>query len=124
MRTITLEEHFVTESFLRATGVYGNAAPAWLDALQPKLLDLGAGRIAAMDDADIDLQVLSLPETSALYRKRSEREESGSSFRKLSYWNRIAPNTTNCRPSHEGALRGFCLMKSPYYRLLNGRLQR
>jgi predicted TIM-barrel fold metal-dependent hydrolase len=60
MRTITLEEHFVTESFLRATGAYGNATPAWLDALQPKLLDLGAGRIAAMDDAGIDLQVLSL----------------------------------------------------------------
>ena len=60
MRTITLEEHFVTESFLRATGAYGNATPAWLEALQPKLLDLGAGRIAAMDDAGIDLQVLSL----------------------------------------------------------------
>ena len=60
MRTITIEEHFVTESFLRATGAYGNATPAWLEALQPRLLDLGAGRIAAMDDAGIDLQVLSL----------------------------------------------------------------
>src|ERR1700684_4277688 len=60
MRTITLEEHFVTESFLRATGAYGNATPAWLEALQPRLLDLGAGRMAAMDDAGIDLQVLSL----------------------------------------------------------------
>ena len=60
MKTITLEEHFVTESFLRATGAYGNTTPAWLDALQPKLLDLGAGRLAAMDDAGIDLQVLSL----------------------------------------------------------------
>ena len=58
MRTITLEEHFVTESFLRAMGAHGNATPAWLEALQPKLLDLGAGRIAAMDDAGIDLQVL------------------------------------------------------------------
>src|SRR6202050_3052935 len=60
MRTITLEEHFVTESFLRATGAYGSATPAWLEALQPQLLDLGAGRIAAMDAAGIDLQVLSL----------------------------------------------------------------
>jgi uncharacterized protein len=60
MKTITLEEHFVTESFLRATSAYGNTAPAWLDALQPKLLDLGAGRIAAMDEAGIDLQALSL----------------------------------------------------------------
>jgi predicted TIM-barrel fold metal-dependent hydrolase len=60
MRTITLEEHFVTESFLRATGAYGNSAPAWLDALRPKLLDVGAGRIAAMDEAGVDVQVLSL----------------------------------------------------------------
>ena len=60
MRTITLEEHFVTESFLRATGAYGKTVPPQLAALQPKLLDLGAGRIAAMDEAGIDLQVLSL----------------------------------------------------------------
>ena len=60
MRTITLEEHFVTKSFLRATGAYDHAAPPWLAALQPRLLDLGPGRIAAMDEAAIDLQVLSL----------------------------------------------------------------
>ena len=54
MRTITLEEHFLTESFVRATG-----APRFAE-LQPKLLDLGAGRIADMDEAGIDLQVLSL----------------------------------------------------------------
>ena len=59
MRTITLEEHFVTESFLRATGAYGEAAGP-LAAMHPKLLDLGVGRIAAMDEAGIDLQVLSL----------------------------------------------------------------
>jgi len=63
MRTITLEEHFLTESFLRAANAAGNAAPAWLDALKPKLLDLGAGRIAAMDEGGIDLQVLSLAAT-------------------------------------------------------------
>jgi len=60
MRTITLEEHFVTETFLRATGAYGKSAPPQLAVLQPKLLDLGAGRIADMDEAGIDLQVLSL----------------------------------------------------------------
>jgi hypothetical protein len=54
MRTITLEEHFVTDSFVRATGT-----PRFAE-LQPKLLDLGAGRIADMDEAGIDLQVLSL----------------------------------------------------------------
>jgi predicted TIM-barrel fold metal-dependent hydrolase len=60
MRTITLEEHFVTESFLRATGAYGKAGPAWMAELQAKLLDLGASRVAAMDEAGIDLQVMSL----------------------------------------------------------------
>ena len=60
MKTITLEEHFVTESFLRATGAYGHAALPQMAALQPKLLDLGQGRIAALDEAQIDLQVLSL----------------------------------------------------------------
>jgi predicted TIM-barrel fold metal-dependent hydrolase len=60
MRTITLEEHFVTPGFLQATGAYyGNGAPA-LQALQQKLLDLGDGRIADMDEAGVDLQLLSL----------------------------------------------------------------
>jgi uncharacterized protein len=59
MRTITLEEHFVTSSFLHAAGAYGDGAPA-LQAIQQKLLDLGDGRIADMDEAGVDLQVLSL----------------------------------------------------------------
>jgi predicted TIM-barrel fold metal-dependent hydrolase len=59
MRTITLEEHFVTESFLKA--VHGdNPVPTPIARLQPKLLDLGAGRIAAMDEGGVDVQVLSL----------------------------------------------------------------
>jgi uncharacterized protein len=60
MSTITLEEHFVTKSFLRATGAYAHGAPRPLVELQPQLLDIGAGRIAAMDEAFIDFQVLSL----------------------------------------------------------------
>ena len=61
MRTVALEEHFVTESSLRATGV-PLLPRVWpqSDELQPKLLDIGAGRIAAMDEASIDFQVLSL----------------------------------------------------------------
>jgi uncharacterized protein len=54
MSTITLEEHFVTESFVRVTG-----GPRFAE-LQPKLADLGGGRISDMDAAGIDLQVLSL----------------------------------------------------------------
>ena len=57
MKTITLEEHFVTEEFLKALGA--GDAPA-LKPLKDKLLDLGAGRLAAMDEGGVDLQVLSL----------------------------------------------------------------
>ncbi len=60
MKTIALEEHFVTESFLRATGAYERDLPQRMLALRGKLLDLGAGRIQAMDEAGISLQVLSL----------------------------------------------------------------
>jgi predicted TIM-barrel fold metal-dependent hydrolase len=60
MKTITLEEHFVTESFLRATGAYEKAGPPHMVELQPKLLDMGTGRIAAMDEAGIDFQMMSL----------------------------------------------------------------
>ena len=60
MRIVTLEEHFVTQSFLKATGADNQSARSPIARLHPKLLDLGAGRIAAMDEAAIDYQVLSL----------------------------------------------------------------
>ena len=60
MRTITLEEHVATQNFLKATGAYGQDAPEGLQQVRNKLLDLGDGRIAAMDEAGIDVQVLSL----------------------------------------------------------------
>jgi predicted TIM-barrel fold metal-dependent hydrolase len=60
MRTIALEEHFVTSSFLKATGAYGQGTPPAMAELQPRLLNLGDERIAAMDAAGIDFQVLSL----------------------------------------------------------------
>jgi predicted TIM-barrel fold metal-dependent hydrolase len=59
-KTITLEEHYVTQSFLRATAAHGHATPPALLPVQAKLLDLGPGRIAAMDESAIDLRVLSL----------------------------------------------------------------
>jgi predicted TIM-barrel fold metal-dependent hydrolase len=60
MKTITLEEHFVTESFLKATNAFGDNVPERMRALRGQLLDIGDGRIAAMDEAGITLQVLSL----------------------------------------------------------------
>jgi uncharacterized protein len=67
MKTIALEEHFVTADFLKATGAYGAAANPRLQRIQIQMLDLGAGRIAAMDEAGIDLQVLSLTRASVDY---------------------------------------------------------
>jgi predicted TIM-barrel fold metal-dependent hydrolase len=61
MRTITLEEHFATPEFLKATAQLQSAARIdFVKAVESKLLDLGQGRIADMDAAGIDMQVLSL----------------------------------------------------------------
>lgn len=58
-RVITLEEHFTTPDFLRATAKFlpRPARSAGLDAM---LLDLEESRIAAMDEGRVDLQILSL----------------------------------------------------------------
>ena len=58
MRTIALEEHFWTDELAAApgTGVLARANGAVLDGL---LRDVGAARIADMDAAGIDVQVLS-----------------------------------------------------------------
>lgn len=58
-RVITLEEHFTTPSFLKATARF-TPAVARSQALEAKLLDLGAGRLSAMDEGKVDLQILSL----------------------------------------------------------------
>ena len=60
MHTVTLEEHFVTQDFLEATAGSGLGNTPQLRQMHPKLLDLGEGRIAAMDEAGISTQVLSL----------------------------------------------------------------
>ena len=63
MRTITLEEHYATPAFLRGPGrsLQARASTGGFAAgLVEALLDLGPGRIAHMDQAGIDVQVLSL----------------------------------------------------------------
>lgn len=66
MRTITLEEHYATTAFMDSPGraLMERAAATVhhpdLAALVEQLCDLGEGRIAAMDAAGIDVQVLSL----------------------------------------------------------------
>lgn len=61
MRTITLEEHFVTPEILKkSTEIQPASRNIFVKAVEEKLLDLGKGRIADMDTAGIDLQVMSL----------------------------------------------------------------
>jgi uncharacterized protein len=64
MRTITLEEHFASPGFLEGPGrelkaqasAFGPAAAKLFE----RLIDIGEKRIAEMDNAGIDMQVLSL----------------------------------------------------------------
>jgi predicted TIM-barrel fold metal-dependent hydrolase len=62
MRTITLEEHISTPEFLEATAkvLHVDSVADFWKANRAKLLDVGKDRIAEMDAAGIDLQVLSL----------------------------------------------------------------
>lgn len=71
MRTITLEEHFTTAKFTEGLGRRLKEAAQRVERLNKineKLTDLGAGRLAEMDAAGIDVQVLSLtaPGTEAM----------------------------------------------------------
>ncbi|HEY4009952.1 MAG TPA: amidohydrolase family protein [Acidobacteriaceae bacterium] len=60
MKTITLEEHFVTTEFLKATDALGGNTPIEIARMQEKLLDLGDIRLRAMDEGGVTQQVLSL----------------------------------------------------------------
>ena len=55
MRTITLEEHYATPAFIQGPGQY----LAGYAEIVEQLCDLDDRRIADMDTADIDVQVLS-----------------------------------------------------------------
>ena len=58
MRTITLEEHFVSRRFTETTE-FNLGGPTGLDLSGGELSDLGALRLKHMDEAGIDLQVIS-----------------------------------------------------------------
>ena len=64
MRTITLEEHFATPGFLDGPGrdlrEQARQVGSRAEQLMRDLCDMGEGRIAQMDAAGIDMQVLSL----------------------------------------------------------------
>lgn len=64
MRTITLEEHFATSGFLDGPGrdlrEQARQVGSRAEQIMRDLCDMGEGRIAQMDAAGIDMQVLSL----------------------------------------------------------------
>ncbi len=63
MRTITLEEHYVTPGFLSGPGrdlAERAARGGWRARIVEQLRDVDEGRLAEMDAAGIDVQVLSL----------------------------------------------------------------
>src|ERR1700739_1547012 len=61
MRTITLEEHFVTPEILKkSTEIQPASRNIFLKAVEENLVDLGKIRCADMDAAGIDLQIISL----------------------------------------------------------------
>jgi predicted TIM-barrel fold metal-dependent hydrolase len=64
MRTITLEEHFATSAFLDGPGrdlrEQARQIGSRAEQIMRDLCDMGEGRIAQMDAAGIDMQVLSL----------------------------------------------------------------
>jgi predicted TIM-barrel fold metal-dependent hydrolase len=59
IRVITLEEHFTTLDYLGVTRQFTTPSAA-SESLEAKLLDLDDGRLHAMDEGGVDLQVLSL----------------------------------------------------------------
>ncbi|HUH96683.1 MAG TPA: amidohydrolase family protein [Anaerolineales bacterium] len=64
MKTITLEEHYVSPSFLEGPGrgliAQAKNPESYIGRIFEQLRDLGEKRIAEMDSAGIDVQVLSL----------------------------------------------------------------
>jgi uncharacterized protein len=64
LRAITLEEHYATPAFIEGPGRHlkqlARAVQPGMVGVVDQLCDLGEGRIAAMDGARIDMQVLSL----------------------------------------------------------------
>jgi predicted TIM-barrel fold metal-dependent hydrolase len=63
MKVITLEEHFTTPAYVKATAGTGFGAGqpnAYMESIQRKQADLGDSRLADMDASGIDIQVFSL----------------------------------------------------------------
>ena len=74
MKAIALEEHFTTHEFQKAIKPFTTETPG-SKALKEKLLNLGSERLSAMDEGEVDMQVLSL--SSAGFEKISSDVATG-----------------------------------------------
>ncbi len=77
MRTIAIEEHFLSRTFTETFA--NNAANAAFDAPLAQLRDLGAARVKDMDASGIDLQVISHtlfpPDEGTIQRVRETNDQ-------------------------------------------------
>ena len=61
MKKIAVEEHFVTQEYVDALHSLGSSSTSTrFNVLYDKLLNLDEGRLQAMAEAGVDVQVLSL----------------------------------------------------------------
>jgi predicted TIM-barrel fold metal-dependent hydrolase len=59
MRTITMEEHYLSPAFIAGPGKVTHSVNPFFMRMFPLLTDLGPNRLAMMDEAGIDVQILS-----------------------------------------------------------------
>jgi len=97
LRTITLEEHFATREFVQGPGHY----LAGFGPLVDQLCDLGDGRIAAMDAAGIDMQILSLTAPGVEQLEPAEA---------ITYARRINEQLAEAVRAHPGRFAGFATL--------------
>ncbi len=110
MKTIGLEEHFVTPDVLAA---WGALDPHWQDVafrhsdggeMGARLADLAEQRIAAMDDTGLDVQVLSLTAPGV----QSQEPDEATALQTAS--NDLLADTIRSRPDR---FQGFATLATP-----------
>ena len=100
MRTIALEEHFATPEFVDGPGRYLQPYPEIVE----RLCELGDERIARMDEAGIDVQLLSLTAPGV---EQLDADES------TAFARRVNDHLSQAVRRHPGRLEGFATLPTP-----------
>jgi predicted TIM-barrel fold metal-dependent hydrolase len=108
IKAIALEEHFVTPLFMEGPGKWlrgrGSGASVRSPSQVDQLLDVGEGRIAAMDEAGVDMQVLSLNSPGV------EQLDAGEAMRTARDANEHLSEAVRCHPRR---FAGFAAIPMP-----------